>query len=63
MWRGEEIWRTVADHDGVDEECEQRQLVLCRVFFEERRGVVVAYGDAGWALGIYHRSSRCEKYT
>jgi len=41
----------VADDGGVDEECQERVLVLGGVLLEEGGGVVVADGGVGWALG------------
>lgn len=32
---------TVSDHDGVDYECQQGSLIICRIVLEQSRRVIV----------------------
>ena len=41
---------TVADNDGVDQKCQEGELILPGVLLQQRRGVVVAYRRAGRSL-------------
>ena len=56
---------TVSNDDGVDYEGQQGELIRRRVVLEQRRRVVVADGDIGWALGARgaHRGqSHCQLF-